>query len=396
MSSAEYDASFIAEALPAFVSEAEEQIATIEQLLLQLEDAPDDRGLLDALFRCAHTVKGSAGIFGLDAVVGFTHHVETLLDRLREGEIALTPELSTLLLRCNDQIRQLVAQAQGGEADADGEARRAALIAQLGAQGQTASAPQAAAASVPAPSAAATTRWNVAVTFAGDTFRNGMDPLAILHYLAQAGTIERIACTGDTVPALELLDPENCHLGFDFDIACAQGRDAIEEAFSFVRDDVQLQIAALEAALTGAPVSDVAAARADVVTAPVPGATETARAKGREAGDSNRYIRVQADRLDAVINLLGELVIAGAGRCCWRARAARPRWWRPTSTSAASSRRSATARCSCAWCPSARPSRVSAASCATPPPSSARTSRCTSSAATPSWTSRSSSASPTR
>ena len=137
--------------------------------------------------------------------------------------------------------------------------------------------------------------------------------MAILHYLAQAGTIERIACTGDAVPALELLDPENCHLGFDFDIACAQGRDAIEEAFSFVRDDVQLQIAALDAALTGAPVSDVAAARADVVTTPVPGATETARAKGREAGDSNRYIRVQADRLDAVINLLGELVIAGAG-----------------------------------------------------------------------------------
>ncbi|HNW65419.1 MAG TPA: Hpt domain-containing protein, partial [Piscinibacter sp.] len=67
------DLAFIADALPAFVSEGQEQIASIEQLLLQLEDTPDDRELLDALFRCAHTVKGSAGIFGLDAVVAFTH-----------------------------------------------------------------------------------------------------------------------------------------------------------------------------------------------------------------------------------------------------------------------------------------------------------------------------------
>jgi two-component system chemotaxis sensor kinase CheA len=81
------DLQFVADALPAFISEAREQIASIEQLLLQLEDAPDDRELLDALFRCAHTVKGSAGIFGLDAVVAFTHHVESLLDRLREGAL---------------------------------------------------------------------------------------------------------------------------------------------------------------------------------------------------------------------------------------------------------------------------------------------------------------------
>ncbi len=82
---ADADQSFIAEALPAFISEAEEQLGSLEQLLLQLEDAPDNRELLDALFRAAHTVKGSAGIFGLDAVVAFTHHVESLLDRLREG-----------------------------------------------------------------------------------------------------------------------------------------------------------------------------------------------------------------------------------------------------------------------------------------------------------------------
>ena len=132
---ADQDASFIAEALPAFVSEAKEQVASIEQLLLELEDAPDDRERLDALFRCAHTVKGSAGIFGLDRVVAFTHHVETLLDRMREGRVALTPALGTLLLECNDEIRALVEQAPDAPEGEDDRARRAALIESLQAAG---------------------------------------------------------------------------------------------------------------------------------------------------------------------------------------------------------------------------------------------------------------------
>ena len=69
------DKEFIAQAMPAFISEAAEQIEAIETLLLELEEQPDNRDLLDSLFRCAHTVKGSAGIFGLNRVVEFTHHV---------------------------------------------------------------------------------------------------------------------------------------------------------------------------------------------------------------------------------------------------------------------------------------------------------------------------------
>jgi two-component system chemotaxis sensor kinase CheA len=111
------DQDFIRQAMPAFISEAAEQIEAIETLLLELEAQPDDRELLDSLFRCAHTVKGSAGIFGLNRVVEFTHHVETLLDKMREGDIALTPEISTLLLECNDQIKFLVDTAADESAD---------------------------------------------------------------------------------------------------------------------------------------------------------------------------------------------------------------------------------------------------------------------------------------
>ncbi len=307
------DLGFIADALPAFISEGQEQISSIEQLLLQLEDAPDDRELLDALFRCAHTVKGSAGIFGLDAVVAFTHHVETLLDCLREGELALTPEISTLLLQCNDQIRQLIDQATGGSDDEAGQATREALVARLEALRPRV---PAARPSEPAASAQAAGRmqaWQVSARFGADTFRNGMDPLALLSYVGQLGAMDAVQCDGEAVPALDSLDPESCHLAFAFTLHTDKERRAIENAFSFAIDDTALQIDEAVAPATAGE------------TEPAPSAESAALAPARlrepanaphaapSTADAGRYIRVQADRLDAVINLLGELVIASAG-----------------------------------------------------------------------------------
>lgn len=315
------DHSFIAEALPAFISEAGEQLAMLEQLLLQLEDEPDSQELLGALFRCAHTVKGSAGIFGLDEVVAFTHHVETLLDRLRDGSVALTAAMGTLLLQCNDQIRYLIGLAQTqAQPDEAAVATRADLEARL----QTCSgdvppvaAPEAAApAAVGAEDAQA---WQVSVAFLADTFRNGMDPLAVLNYVRGMGHIPRIACDTSAVPSLDALDPESCHLGFEFELVTTATQSAIESGFSFVRDDVTLVITPPAVA---EPVAEVAAthtaAAADTAApAPLPVSAPKVAAAPAKAGatgvDDQRFIRVQADRLDAVINLLGELVIAGAG-----------------------------------------------------------------------------------
>ena len=328
MTQSDQDNSFIAEALPAFISEAHEQIERLEQLLLELEDAPDDRDLLDALFRCAHTVKGSAGIFGLDAVVAFTHHVETLLDRVRAGQVALTPALSTLLLQCNDQMRRLIADAQHPEdEDADAQARRGALVARL--QAACAMAGPAAAATpaqaAPHTTAAVSARWPVAVRFGADTFRNGMDPLAILNYLRGMGEITALHCDAGAVPPLDRLDPEQCHLGFDFVLDTPQPREAIDGAFSFVRDDCTLDIGTPAGACGGRTETPPArtpthgAAAQDAQAPAAAAATGTTRKSQQRKpadtghGDDQRFIRVQADRLDAVINLLGELVIASAG-----------------------------------------------------------------------------------
>jgi len=361
------DLEFIAQAMPAFISEAAEQIEAIETLLLELEEQPDNRELLDSLFRCAHTVKGSAGIFGLNRVVEFTHHVETLLDKMRDGDVALNPAISTLLLQCNDQIKFLVDTAADASADtAEQKDTRADLVVQLRSltEGGGAAAP-AAASAVAATSAAAVGAdgpriWSISAHFGLETFRNGMDPLSVARYLSGMGEVVSVSCGTDSVPPLVNVNPESCYLSFAMQLKTTASRDDIEGAFSFVIDDCELDVVAPETAdqkltraiedLSGTPrlgdmLVSVGAVSQDKLTqvlnsqeatrgmpavgkaklgdllesqagvAPeVVAAALGKQQKIREAAPTEeRYIRVQADRLDAVINLLGELVIAGAG-----------------------------------------------------------------------------------
>ena len=314
-----HDDGIAAELLPVFIAEAEEQIAALEQLLLQLEDTPDDRDLLDALFRCAHTIKGSAGVFGLSRVVDFTHHVETLLARLREGQMVLTPKLSTLLLQSNDEIKLLVSSAQKAQAESDEVvSAREMLVQRLRAAAGELSATMAgpmAPASADASSTETGTairRWHLSVQFGADTFRHGMDPLNILKYLGTLGCIADVTCDTLAVPELESLDPESCHLAFEFNLDTASTRDAIEQVFSFVREDCVLLLTE-----PGTPPSQVRSQDESLPTSVSPGPPATDRRQraggSATAPDDNGFIRVQANRLDEVIDLLGELVIAGAG-----------------------------------------------------------------------------------
>jgi two-component system chemotaxis sensor kinase CheA len=356
------DQDFIAAAMPAFINEASEQTHAIESLLLELEEQPDNRELLDNLFRCAHTVKGSAGIFGLNKVVDFAHHVETLLDKLREGDIHLSPELSTLLLQCNDQIKFLVETASDEAADtADQKDLRADLVIQLCAYIESV-----AAAAIPADALVLShtpimTVWNISARFGADTFRNGMDPLSIAKYLKVLGRVKSMVCGMDAVPALVNLNPETCYLSFVMALESKASREEIEGAFSFVADDCELDIKAPESveqklvrAIENMPdtprlgdmlvsvgavsqnkltealshqeltmpaasgekpkIGNLLEASAGVAPEVVEAAlNKQQKARETTVGEENRYIRVQADRLDAVINLLGELVIAGAG-----------------------------------------------------------------------------------
>ncbi|VTU33209.1 chemotaxis protein CheA [Variovorax sp. PBL-E5] len=294
------------DALPTFFVEAREQLQDMEAALLRIAGEDDTTESVNAIFRAAHTIKGSAGLFGLDALVAFAHVVESLLDEVRSGTIPLGEPLIELLLACADHIGRLVDAAEsGGRAlAAEDEKNGAALLERLhdhlGAGNQ---AP--AAGPVVASADGDTARWHIALRFGDSVLRNGMDPLSFLRYLATLGTIEHIVTLHDGVPVLEALDAESCGLGFRILFASEAGRAAIENVFEFVIDDCELRVTPAP----GIEAAPQAASPAHRATASAPAPKPPRDAKAPES----QSVRVDADKLDRLINLVGELIIAAAG-----------------------------------------------------------------------------------
>ncbi|MBC3365965.1 chemotaxis protein CheW [Pseudomonas sp. SWRI154] len=318
-----------------FIVEAREQLQAMEESLLQLENDPADDDAIGAIFRAAHTIKGSAGLFGLEPIVSFTHIVEDVLDRLREGSVTVDPGLIAVLLKSGDHMLELidVVANQGSTLQAPAQAREIELCQML----QEYQSPTVAA-EPPAPQETETgesseaSRWHISLRFGQEVFRNGMDPLSFLRYLQTLGDIVHITTLTDAMPTVEAWDAESCYLGFDIEFRSAAGHAAINEVFDFVREDCLIDIVAAQDIEPEANTGLVASAQAQVdeSTAMVttgelmPDQRKTPRMPAQVSpdkqavtsdskGKDGTYVRVNADKLDELINLVGELVIASAG-----------------------------------------------------------------------------------
>jgi two-component system chemotaxis sensor kinase CheA len=345
--------------LHTFILEARELLEDMEAALLRVADEADPRESINAIFRAAHTIKGSSGLFGLDAVVTFTHVVESVLDQVRDGAVKLDEPLVALMLASGDYIGRLVDAVERGEPQADPktEPEGAALLGRL--QGYLAS-PAAPAAAVAGPVGAAAAggpaRWHLSLRFGPDVLRNGMDPLSFIRYLATLGEIEHIVTLPDAVPGLDTLDPEGCCLGFEIAFITNADKAAIENVFDFVIDDCALRIVppgsqvaqyielirslpeqpsrlgeilvrcgsvtaheletALQLQAGSAPGQKIGAILAEQGKV-APQVVEAALAKQKQVKETrsaeSQSVRVDADKLDRLINLVGELIIATAG-----------------------------------------------------------------------------------
>lgn len=300
-------------ALQTFLDESRELLSDMEQILLELETRPNEAELQNALFRCVHTVKGSAGMFGLDHVVDFTHVVENVLDRLRAGEVALTRGLANLLLRCRDHISLLVEIPEPSNA-CNLESAGAVLLAELEPY-QSLTGEDASVAVEPGQtSSAATGLWRIQLGVHADALRHGMDPLGFVRFLGTLGNLERVTVLEDSMPTLESFDPEACYLGFEIDLRSDASRAAIEDVFEFAGDLYELRIDASDEEPSGEFSASVEAEKSatnlgDVAVGPQEGATDAQPGRRMK---SIQHLRIQADKLDNLINLVGELVIASA------------------------------------------------------------------------------------
>ncbi|MFM2057957.1 MAG: histidine kinase, CheA [Pseudomonadota bacterium] len=320
------DDDILAAAREGFLDEAAEMLHSFEQALLVMETDPGDHENLNAAFRAAHTIKGTAGLFGYDAVVRFTHEVETLLEALRAGELGMSEALIAVLLQSRDQMADLLDEVSSGHCDATVAARSGALGAELRRLIAPAGATTATAAGTTAPAAVAHgtmlatpagTDWQISLRFGGDALRNGLDPLSFIRYLDTLGQVRRIELVTPALPALEALDAEHCYLGVEIRFSSDAQQQDIEQVFDFVRDDCEIAITPLgapEQVVEAPTVSDKAVAIAAAETT-APSRTEPERRTGQRdrRSDDSRVMRVSADKLDRLIDLIGELVIASSG-----------------------------------------------------------------------------------
>ena len=285
--------------IAAFRVEAGEVLDQVEQGLLDLGYDLGNADLVNAVFRGLHTLKGSGAMFGFDALAGFTHHCETAFDRVRKGQVPATAGLVAVILSAQDHMRALV---DGDAPKADGDAILVRLQAAIDEASGVAPTPAAPAA------ASARTGWTVSFKLPVDAMANGTNPLMLLDELRELGDCTIVART-DAIPPLSQLVPTECHVGWDVTLVGDIKRDDIEDVFIFVMDDMELTIEPLAVEGAEAPVVE-APVVVDEPVAAVAAATGTDSPAARSTAKAEESVRVPAGRLDALMDRVGELVIA--------------------------------------------------------------------------------------
>ena len=357
-----------------FIQEGREQLQAMEDGLLELEQNPTNLDNINTIFRAAHTVKGASGVIECHFIEGFMHKVENVLDRLRNTEIQVSSDLTGLLLRCCDQLSRLMDVLEAGQPDPDADTKAAgdALLVELTGYMAPSAAPSSAMieSEVEIHSSGGgvmiTDAWHISVRFGPNVLRGGMDPLSFIRYLASLGEILGLETIPDAMPPAADMDPESCYLGFEIRLQTRASKADIERVFNFCADDCELRILPPDSKLAEylklireLPEDDMRLGemlvRCGALTqgeldhglvsqqaAPVPAVEEGEEAAhGPQIGEilidnkvvhkavvdaavskqtqvnekkavEARLIRVQADKLDQLIDLVGELVIAGA------------------------------------------------------------------------------------
>ncbi|RVU21721.1 chemotaxis protein CheA [Methylobacterium oryzihabitans] len=296
-----------------FRAEAAELLDRLEATLLDLGERPGERTLVDTAFRALHTIKGSGAMFGFDRVAAFTHDFETAFDLLRQGRVRTSRDLVDVALAAKDYIRSLIDDPDG-TAPVIGEAILAQLGHLLGTRAD--GAPPAPSPAAADPTAPPPQGWRLRLAFDPGLLRNGTNPLALLDDLRDLGPCT-VTARLDALPDLDALDPEVLLIGWDVDLRAGAGRETVEDVFLFVRDDMTLALEPLDAAREESA-SASRAGRADEVVRPgtapdgPPEAASGPRRGPRRDGEASASLRVEAGRLDELMDRVGELVIAQA------------------------------------------------------------------------------------
>ncbi|SDG74492.1 chemotaxis protein CheA [Dyella sp. 333MFSha] len=281
----------------AFHEESLDGLDAMEQALLALDEGAEDPELINVVFRAAHSIKGGAATFGFTDVAAFTHVAENLMDEVRSGRRPMEKAVVELLLRSGDTVRDMLSLSMAGQPAATAESQ--ALLAELSAMvsGAPVAAPVAVKAAAPVE---AIEGWDIAFRPFDYLLKTGNDPARMFRELEAMGPLS-VTCDASKLPALADMDAESSYLGWTLHLAAGAKRAAVEGVFDWVDGDCELTATpriAAAAPVAAAPVAAVAA---------VPAASRAVREPAVNSEASS--VRVGIEKIDTLINLVGELVI---------------------------------------------------------------------------------------
>ncbi len=326
-----------------YTEEAYELLGELEADLMKMEENPNDRELIAGAFRAMHTIKGSGAMFGFTEIANFTHHVETAFDHLREGKIPVTKQLVDLSLSACDLIRQMV---EGKTVDAAVTEEILASFREITSTGSPPSKTTASSNDGPVVETEAIRTYRIQFRPNLDIFSTGANPLPLLDELRDLGECKCIARTHNILPLNEL-DPESCYIFWDVVLTTNRGINAIKDVFIFVDDESEITIEVidddimneetdykklgkilvergevseenLESVLTsqkrvGELLVEEKAIEPDAVDSALIEQQHVKQVrKNRQEKVAASSIRVPAEKLDALVDLVGELVTVQA------------------------------------------------------------------------------------
>ncbi len=234
------------EAIATYREEAGELLAELETSLLDLEETPDDNDLINRVFRAMHTIKGSGAMFGFDEIASFTHEVETVFDMVRNGKLTVTKRLLDLTLKSRDHISYLLSCPLGEEVDRSDGDEIIAGLRQLVPVPETPQKGSSEIAAIHLPEVseeelANESTWRIRFRPASNILMCGTNPISLINELRDLGTAHVVA-QFDEIPALDTLVGENCYIYWDIILTTTRGEDAIKDVFIFVEDDCEIKI----------------------------------------------------------------------------------------------------------------------------------------------------------
>jgi two-component system chemotaxis sensor kinase CheA len=322
-----------------FFAESAEALDSMESALLKLSAGDADLELINTIFRVAHSIKGGSATFGFSDIAAFTHTLETLLDQLRAGKRRVDSPLVDTLLRSCDLMREMLSATQAKQSvdktrvaalhaeielimETPGEAPVATTAAPAPAPVAPAAAPQ------PAAPEASDRGWRIHFVPGPKLLRHGNDPLRLLRELSTLGPCE-VRVDAKWIPPLAELDPEECRLSWRVELRGAVNEAAIRAVFDWVDGECDLKLEAFGPAAAAAPAAPTArepevaptVAAPSVAPAPTPAQAAAPAAAPAAAEDASHgkaaahgaadggSIRVSIEKIDELLNSVGELVI---------------------------------------------------------------------------------------